>query len=71
MSFALLVAHKQYKCVYCCRAADGDPTVIFKDLDVDMRIVLEQSAHDALMEQLAADCKLLRWVQGWDVVQGF
>jgi hypothetical protein len=43
-----------------CRAADGDPNVIFKDLDVDMRIVLEQSAHEALMQQLAADSDLLQ-----------
>jgi hypothetical protein len=43
-----------------CRAADGDPNVIFKDLDVDMRIVLEQSAHEALMQQLAADSDLLK-----------
>lgn len=50
-------------CVLCCavfRAAEGDPGVIFKDLDVDLRIVLEQSAHDKLMAQLAADCELLR-----------
>lgn len=43
-----------------CRAAEGDPSVIFKDLDVDLHIVLEQSAHDKLMAQLAADCELLR-----------
>lgn len=42
------------------RAADGDPTVIFKDLDVDMRIVLEQAAHEQLMSQLKADCQLLK-----------
>jgi hypothetical protein len=34
--------------------------VIFKDLDVDLRIVLEQGAHEQLMGQLAADCELLR-----------
>lgn len=43
------------------RAADGDPNVIFKDLDVDMRIVLEQTSYDALMKQLKADCDLLRY----------
>jgi hypothetical protein len=47
-------------CVLVCRAAEGDPSVIFKDLDVDLRIVLEQPAHDKLMAQLAADCELLR-----------
>jgi len=47
----------------CHRAADGDPGVIFKDLDLDVRIVLEQAAYEALLAQLKADCELLRWVE--------
>jgi hypothetical protein len=43
-----------------CSAAEGDPSVIFKDLDLDMRLVLEQPAHAAVMAQLSADCELLR-----------
>eukprot|EP00775_Hariotina_reticulata_P005077 gene5077-5318_t len=44
------------------RAADGDPGVIFKDLDLDIRIVLEQAAYETLLAQLKADCELLRAV---------
>ncbi|WIA13706.1 hypothetical protein OEZ85_007259 [Tetradesmus obliquus] len=44
------------------KAADGDPNIIFKDLDVDMRIVLEQAQHEALLQQLAADSDLLKRV---------
>jgi hypothetical protein len=56
----LLLLYPVHPCCGGCRAADGDPNVIFKDLDVDMRIVLEQSAHEALMQQLAADSDLLK-----------
>eukprot|EP00879_Flechtneria_rotunda_P014779 GHRR01015443.1.p1 GENE.GHRR01015443.1~~GHRR01015443.1.p1 ORF type:complete len:930 (+),score=427.73 GHRR01015443.1:117-2906(+) len=44
------------------KAADGDSTVIFKDLDVDTRIVLQQPAYDKLIAQLTADADLLRTV---------
>ncbi|KIY93607.1 hypothetical protein MNEG_14355 [Monoraphidium neglectum] len=42
------------------RKAEGDPSVIFKDLDVDFRLQLEPAAHDLLMQQLKADADLLR-----------
>jgi hypothetical protein len=56
------------RCSCAGRAADGDPSVIFKDLDIDTRIVLEQGAHEKLMAQLAADCELLRCACGCRVV---
>lgn len=39
---------------------EGDPNVILKDLDIDMRLQLDGSSYHSLMSQLTADCQLLR-----------
>ncbi|CAL8463328.1 g2862 [Coccomyxa elongata] len=42
------------------------PTMILKDLDLDIKIKLEEGWHDRLMDQLAADCALLEELRVMD-----
>lgn len=40
--------------------SEGDPNVIFKDLDLDLKLQLDKGSHEQLMRQLKADCELLK-----------
>ncbi|KAK9917488.1 hypothetical protein WJX75_004962 [Coccomyxa subellipsoidea] len=42
------------------------PATILKDLDLDIKVKLEEGWHDRLMDQLAADCSLLEELRVMD-----